>query len=218
MLFIVVGSVGIDILTKNLAEKELLLSASKQDPREYVGRTVPVASFGEASSFQTLQGSYLGFSFTYVRNQGAAWGMLSDMDDRVRDPFFYLVTFLALLLIGYYLWTTPVSHRLIRFSFILILSGALGNVADRIRQGYVIDFLDVHWVLPLNIDWKVTFFPKFLDFLNFHLVLPSWAYEFPKFNWADSMITTGVILLLLDMLFVEPKRLRRKSLEAEASG
>ena len=56
----------------------------------------------------------------------------------------------------------------------LILGGAVGNVADRIRLGYVVDFIDVH--------------------------VAGWHY--PAFNVADSAITCGVILLLLDMLRV----------------
>ena len=212
LLFILVGSVGVDICTKNLAEKRLLLWSSAQNLKDYRGDSVPVFSVGEKTIGHGHDTFLVGFNFTYVRNQGAAWGMLSDMQDKIRVPFFHIVTLIAVLIIFYYLWMTPLNHRLARLAFVLILSGAIGNFTDRIRLGYVIDFLDVHWVIPLpfSLNFNIDFFPKFLSFLNISVNTNTWAYDFPKFNWADSMITIGVSLLIIDMLFLEPKRKQKE--------
>lgn len=213
LLVILLASVGLDITTKNMAQKDLLVWSSPENLKEYRGASIPVFSLGKFSPTNKQENFYVGFSLTYVRNQGAAWGMLSDLEDRIRVPFFHLVTLIAVMIIFYYLWTTPFHHRLARFAFILILSGAIGNFADRIRLGYVIDFLDVHWVIPLPFHMKfdIGFFPTFLDFLNFKVDTNVWAYDFPKFNWADSMITTGVILLIFDMIILESLRRRKLS-------
>jgi signal peptidase II len=66
----------------------------------------------------------------------------------------------------------------------LILSGAIGNFLDRVRFGYVIDWIDVRWNLL------------------------GWRYDFPNFNFADSCITVGVSFLLVDMLILEGLRSR----------
>ena len=149
--------------------------------------------------------------------QGAAWGVLSDLDDSVRIPFFYLVTFIAVVVIFLYLRSTPLSHRLARFTLALILSGALGNFADRILRGYVIDFIDVRWVLllPMRINLQIDFFPDFLDFLNVSINTKAFRYNFPNFNWADSAITIGVFLLLMDMMILE--QIRKKSVASDMS-
>jgi signal peptidase II len=123
--------------------------------------------------------------FNYVRNLGAAWGALSNLPDNVRVPFFYVVTIVAVFIIGLYIKTTPVEHRLTIFALGLILSGAVGNFIDRLRVGYVIDWIDVRWNLM------------------------GWRYDFPNFNVADSAITVGVLFLLFDMLVLES--LRRRS-------
>lgn len=213
LFFILVGSVGLDITTKNMAEKKLLQWSSPSNLREYQGESIPVFSLGQLSPIHGKESFFVGFSLTYVRNQGAAWGMLSDLHDTIRVPFFHLVTLIAVLIIFYYLWTTPFNHRLARFAFVLILSGAIGNFADRVRLGYVIDFLDVHWTIPLPfaLNFNVNFFPKILDFLNFSVNTSVWSYDFPKFNWADSMITIGVACLIFDMLVLEPRRRKNPS-------
>ena len=118
------------------------------------------------------------------------------------------MTLIAVLMIFLYLKTTPLSHRLARFSFILILSGAIGNFLDRVQQGYVIDFIDTRWVIPFpfHLKFDIDFFPEFLSFLNMNIDAAYWAYNFPNFNWADSSITVGVSFLLWDMLVLEGRR------------
>jgi len=190
---------------------------NEESHKEYQGQRYPVWSTWELSSpLDENPGFYLGFNFNYVRNQGAAWGFLSDLDDTYRIPFFYMVTLVAVLVILGYLKSTPPSHRLARFTLTLILSGALGNFLDRIIRGYVIDFLDFRWVVPFGfqMNWSIDFFPGFLDFLNFKVNTNAWRYNFPNFNWADSAITVGVFLLIIDMLILE--HLRKKQAEADS--
>lgn len=109
------------------------------------------------------------FNITYVRNKGAAFGILSDSVYRI--PFFLTVTAVAVVGLLWYLLRTREDSPWLHTALSLILSGALGNLIDRIRFGEVIDFLDVHW----------------------------YQHHWPAFNVADSAITIGVVLMLLDM-------------------
>lgn len=109
------------------------------------------------------------FHLTYVRNKGAAFGLLAD--SAVRIPFFITVSIVAMLGILWYIKRIRADQKLALFSLSLIFSGALGNLIDRIRLGEVIDFLDVFWQ----------------------------RHHWPAFNVADSAITVGVTLLFIEM-------------------
>ncbi len=109
------------------------------------------------------------FHLTYVRNKGAAFGILAD--NAVRIPFFITVSIVAMLGILWYMKRLRDDQRLALFSLSLVFSGAFGNLIDRIRLGEVIDFLDVFWQ----------------------------RYHWPAFNVADSAITVGVTLLFIEM-------------------
>ncbi len=109
------------------------------------------------------------FSLTYIRNQGAAFGILAESSIRV--PFLLTVSCVALLAILWFLKTRDNSQRLGNLGLALIFSGALGNLIDRIRLGEVIDFIDVYWR----------------------------QHHWPAFNVADSAITVGVALLIFEM-------------------
>jgi signal peptidase II len=109
------------------------------------------------------------FHLTYIRNKGAAFGIFAD--GAVRIPFFITVTFIALLVIFWYMRRLRADQRLAAFSLALIFAGALGNLIDRLRFGEVIDFLDVFWR----------------------------HYHWPAFNVADSAICVGVTLLIWEM-------------------
>jgi signal peptidase II len=115
-------------------------------------------------------------SLTYVRNKGAAFGILSD--SAIRIPFFITVSTVALIGIIWYLNKVEVTQKLQRWAMTLIFAGALGNLIDRIRLGEVIDFIDVHW----------------------------YQRHWPAFNVADSAITIGVGLLLIDLWKDEMRR------------
>ena len=199
LAFVVIGSVGMDQVTKVVAESNLKLWSHDTDLRQYRGQRQLVGQFGQWSEPGSLEATpYVAFSFNYVRNQGAAWGVLSDVRDSIRIPFFYVVTLAAVIMILMYIRSTPLHHRLARYALTLVLSGAIGNLLDRVRLGYVIDFIDVRWILPIpGTD-------------------SAWRYSFPNFNWADSCITVGVSLLLFDMLVLEA--LRRKRLTTSVEG
>lgn len=107
------------------------------------------------------------FHITYVRNPGAAFGILAD--HAVRLPFFISVSLLAVAGILWYVRRVPAHPPWQHLALGLILGGALGNLIDRVRLGEVIDFLDVHW----------------------------YNYHWPAFNIADSGICVGVGILLL---------------------
>jgi signal peptidase II len=187
LIVMVIGSIGLDQVTKVHAQESLMIWQDEQDPSHYQGRRHPLWAVG--SPFPEQGSFYLSLSVNYVRNLGAAWGVLSGLDDSFRVPFFYGVTLVAVVIIGLYLRSTPVHHRLAIFALALILSGAVGNFIDRVRLGFVIDWIDVRWNLF------------------------GWKYDFPNFNFADSAITVGVGMLMFDMLVLEAVRRKREAVE-----
>lgn len=197
LILMVIGSIGIDQVTKYFAEDKLMIWSDTTDLRQYRGQRLLLAEIGQWNPAAEQPQLYVAMSFNYVRNQGAAWGILSDLNDAIRIPFFYLVTLVAVFIIGMYLKATPVNHRLARYALALILSGALGNLIDRMHLGYVIDFIDVRWIIPIP------------------FVETAWRYNFPNFNWADSCISVGVSFLIFDMLFLEPKRKKHETQTAK---
>ncbi len=113
------------------------------------------------------------FSLTYIRNPGAAFGLLAGSSNAFRMVFFGLTSVFALVLLGTILWRMPERDWMGRLSVAGILGGAVGNLIDRLRYGEVIDFLDVY------IE----------------------HYHWPAFNVADSAITVGVIFLIIHFAF-----------------
>jgi len=109
---------------------------------------------------------------TYVQNRGAAFGILSDADLPYQPLLFAVVSLAALGAIAAYAWRLPARSRLPQTALALIMGGALGNLIDRGRLGYVIDFVDAYWG----------------------------THHWPAFNVADSAISVGVVLLVLDIL------------------
>jgi signal peptidase II len=77
------------------------------------------------------------FHITYVHNFGAAFGLLAH-----RTGFFILVTVVLVLLLLAFLRYLPKEQKLLRSALVLLLGGATGNLIDRVRVGYVIDFFD----------------------------------------------------------------------------
>ena len=161
--------IGLDFTTKVLFQKKYLQSFSPTDIKDYSSASDTILHLGsQANNFD--------FSLTYVRNTGAAWGFLGNMDESIRPYFFYVITAAAILVMFYYFFKAPVSQPLTRMSLCLILAGAFGNFIDRLYLHYVIDWIHVKW----NFTW--------------------WAYDYPVFNVADSCVTVGVIILLIDAI------------------
>jgi signal peptidase II len=128
--------------------------------------------------------------FVLAKNKGGAWGLLQGQSENVRRPFFLLVSVAAIaFIVTLYRRLQPRQHAL-KWGLPLVLGGALGNVFDRIRYGYVIDFIDYRadWIKKLNelIQKK---YPA-------HIVTDHW----PTFNVADVAICVGVALMAIDML------------------
>ena len=112
------------------------------------------------------------FDLTFVLNPGAAFSLFATLPDWVRNPLFIGISIAAVVLIVVYRTRYLQDNRLASAGLGLILGGAVGNLIDRVRFGVVVDFLDVH----------------------VH------QYHWPVFNVADSAISVGVTLLLLEML------------------
>jgi signal peptidase II len=109
---------------------------------------------------------------TYLKNTGAAFGVLAGTRSPLRMFFFVLVSSVAIGCVLYLLKNLRPGRTSLVASLSLILGGAVGNLIDRLRMGEVIDFIDLHWH-------------------HFH---------WPAFNVADSSITIGVILLFIQMI------------------
>ncbi len=108
----------------------------------------------------------------HVQNAGVAFGLMNDFPHPQRALLTMGLAVAALIGIGYYARQLQPAERLARAGLSLILGGAIGNLIDRVRDGYVVDFIDVYWR-----DWHF------------------WA-----FNVADAAITAGAILVFLELL------------------
>jgi signal peptidase II len=115
------------------------------------------------------------FAIVHVLNPGAAFGLLAGRSASFRNPFFIGISLLAVGFILFYRHRELKGHSLASFALSLILGGAIGNLVDRLRIGMVIDFLDVHY----------------------------YQYHWPAFNVADSCITIGVSLMMLELVLGE---------------
>jgi signal peptidase II len=133
------------------------------------------------SKFAVVEKFYLGesitvipnyFNITYVRNTGAAFGIMADSPSWFRVPFFTIVPLIALWVIAYLFKKLEDDNWIVASALSLVVGGAIGNLIDRIRVGYVIDFLDFHW---------------------------KYESHFPAFNVADAAICVGVAILLIDV-------------------
>jgi signal peptidase II len=110
----------------------------------------------------------------HVHNAGVAFGLLNDLEHPGRALLTTSLALAALVGIAYYARHIHPSERLARVGLSLILGGAVGNLADRVRQGFVVDFVDVYWR----------------------------GWHFWAFNVADSAITIGAIFVFVDLLFL----------------
>ncbi len=108
-------------------------------------------------------------NLTLAHNEGAAFSLLADAGGWQRWFFTIVAVIISAILLAW-LWRLPNRSRLLPVAIALVLGGAIGNLVDRIRFGYVVDFIDVH--------------------------VQGW--HWPAFNLADSVIVLGVVLLLIE--------------------
>jgi signal peptidase II len=125
------------------------------------------------------------FNLSRVHNQGAIFGFLGNTSNSLALVLLNAGALLALAVVTYYFFKTPPEMFLTKLSFALIISGAMGNIADRIFRGYVIDFLDFY----------------------------AGRFHWPFFNLADSCITVGAIILIVN-LFRSQKKCTQSSSES----
>ena len=111
-------------------------------------------------------------NFTHIRNTGAAFGVLNAVDFPYKTALLTGVAVIALATIGMYAASLGRDQVLARFGLALVVGGAGGNLIDRVAIGSVVDFVDVYWR----------------------------DYHFWAFNVADSAITVGVVVVILDMM------------------
>jgi signal peptidase II len=123
-----------------------------------------------------------GFNFTLMYNKGAAFSFLSEAGGWQRIFFVFLSTVISIFLL---FWLRQISrdekqkdNSVLKIAIAFILGGAIGNLIDRARTGEVVDFIQVYYS----------------------------SYYFPAFNIADSAITLGAGLLILDMILEAKKR------------
>jgi len=121
------------------------------------------------------------FSFTYVRNTGAAFGFGAEAHDSIRKFLFLLIPVLVCFYLVYLIWKTRKGDVLLSLAYSLILAGAIGNLIDRFWLGYVVDF--------------------------FHFYFRD--YHYPAFNVADSCVTVGAAFLIFDF-FRETRKKKSK--------
>lgn len=127
-------------------------------------------------------------NFAYATNTGVAFSMFDDHGDSGRWVLSG-IAFIASALVLYFFWKTPRSDDRILGALALLLAGIVGNVVDRARLGFVVDFIDV-------------------QFGNWH---------YPTFNVADMSICIGAGLLILDMFLRKDTPTEEAKAEAEKS-
>lgn len=119
-------------------------------------------------------------SLVYEENTGAAFSMFSD-----KRWVFMVFSFISMVAIVYILIKEYKRHTLLNISLAMILGGGIGNMIDRVRLGYVVDFFKTEFV------------------------------DFAIFNVADSFITVGAVLLAVYVIFFESKAEKKLAAEKE---
>jgi len=128
------------------------------------------------------------FAITHIRNPGVAFGLFADYDSDIKSLVFVGFSTVALGAILVFFHQAPRGRKLVHWGLILIFSGAIGNLIDRIVYKEVIDFLDIY----------------------------IGGYHWPAFNIADSCITIGVVMMFYDLIKYD--RLPNKPDPSEQTG
>lgn len=142
----------------------LLVIVLDQVTKEWVRRAIPLHE-----AVPVIDGF---LNWVHVRNSGAAFGFMNAIDFPYKSVVVSAVALVALVAIAAYARQLGANTPLSRTALTLVLSGAVGNLIDRVTAGFVVDFVDVYWR----------------------------DYHFWAFNVADSAITVGAILMVVDLM------------------
>lgn len=142
----------------------LVVVALDQASKAWINAHLPLGTYGRPGAISVIKGF---FNLVHVGNTGAAWSMLTGRS-------VLLATLAAATLLGIFFWRHALGlrDRTAQVAFGLLCGGILGNLADRLVYGHVIDFIDLHFG----------------------------SYTYPTFNLADSAICIGVLLYLIHSL------------------
>jgi len=114
------------------------------------------------------------FRINYVLNKGIAFGFFHSLQSEWKVMVLSSMSAVAVLIVLYYIWKTPLEQKKVFIFLGLILGGILGNFVDRLFNHHVTDFLEFHWG-------------------NY--------FSWPTFNLADAAITSGVIFIFYETIF-----------------
>ncbi len=126
---------------------------------------------GNLSLYQNIQVFGDFFQIIHVQNRGAIWGIFSNQSDWLVQKIITGFSLVALGIVIYFFLKLQQECKLELLSLSFIAGGALGNIIDRLFQGFVVDFLD------------------------FQII----GYHWPTFNIADSFISIGVFLMVISV-------------------
>ncbi|MEM7353060.1 MAG: signal peptidase II [Acidobacteriota bacterium] len=115
-------------------------------------------------------------NFTHVRNTGVAFGFFATHGNATGTLILSLLGLAALIFVGYYFWMVPREDRTLLVALALVIGGAVGNLADRLMQGAVTDFVDFYYG----------------------------TYHWHTFNVADTAISIGIGLMILGTFRAQP--------------
>lgn len=135
---------------------------------DQISKQIVVQSLVQHQSIEVLPDF---FSISYIHNRGAVFGLGSTFATPYLSWLLSLLSVVSLVVILAYFLRVNATNRRLYTGLALVLGGAMGNLYDRLKNGYVVDFIDVHW----------------------------FQHHWPTFNLADSAICIGVGLLLLSM-------------------
>jgi signal peptidase II len=184
LIVIFIACVAADQITKQVAHHSLLSPGFHEKTQDYPPCVAPESNIERERFLRRHRHNIVVidgfFDLRYVENCAAAFGMVENLPEKVRYPFFLVVSFLAVLFIPYLYWKTPADQKLMLYALPFVLSGAVGNLIDRLIYRYVIDFISWYIIIGSNENER--------------------RYQWPTFNIADAAIVVGIGLMVLQMI------------------
>jgi len=123
------------------------------------------------------------FKIHYVQNKGIAFGLFHTSQSPWKEIILSVLAIIAVIVVLYYIWSTPLNQPLLLISLGLLLGGILGNFLERIVHHHVTDFIEVYW---------------------------QDRFRWPTFNVADTAITCGVLFILYESFMGEESETSRQ--------